>query len=267
MHLVESLLAAIIREDGESLVLHVGERPVVVSVRGPREVTQAPMTLEGMVALLSELLPADAEHALAEYGAVESELQPSTSAPGERFTVVAARGGDDVWIELRRKRGTPGKSESEGRRRTPHRPAPRSARKAASEVLQPSKRPEPSPRSCCLFPNRRTERNRRRGRCRRAREASNACSARRRRAAPKRCTSSRMRARRFASTARSSRSTARARWDPQDVEALVLEVLPERLEARSADHRARVDLRHQGRRPRPMPGVQRSSRRPAASSG
>ena len=103
VHLVESLLAAIIREDGESLVLHVGERPVVVSVRGPREVASAPMTLEGMVGLLSELLPADAERALAEYGAVESELQPSTAAPGDRFTVVAARGGDDVWIELRRK--------------------------------------------------------------------------------------------------------------------------------------------------------------------
>ena len=107
VHLVESLLAAIIREDGESLVLHVGERPVVVSVRGPREVTASPMTLEGMLGLLSDLLPADAERALAEYGAVESELQPSQTAPDERFTVVAARGGDDVWIELRRKRGAP----------------------------------------------------------------------------------------------------------------------------------------------------------------
>ena len=29
VHLVDSLLAAIVREDGESLVLHVGERPVV----------------------------------------------------------------------------------------------------------------------------------------------------------------------------------------------------------------------------------------------
>jgi twitching motility protein PilT len=97
------------------MVLHVGERPVVVSVRGPREVTSAPMTLEGMVALLSEILPADAEQALAEYGAVESELKPTQAAPGERFTVVAARGGDDVWIELRRKRGTVGaKAESVG---------------------------------------------------------------------------------------------------------------------------------------------------------
>ena len=132
MHLVESLLAAIIREDGESLVLHVGERPVVVSVRGPREVASAPMTLEGMIALLSEMLPADAEHALAEYGAVESELPPSKAAPNERFTVVAARGGDDVWIELRRKRGTPpGKAEPKASSESPA-PASRPSRKAAA---------------------------------------------------------------------------------------------------------------------------------------
>jgi twitching motility protein PilT len=144
VHLVESLLAAIIREDGESLVLHVGERPVVVSVRGPREVTSAPMTLEGMVALLSELLPADAEHALAEYGAVESELQPSKAAPGERFTVVAARGGDDVWIELRRKRGTPaGKAEENAAPDSPSPPA-RSTRKTAA-VPAPGEPPSPEP--------------------------------------------------------------------------------------------------------------------------
>ncbi len=131
MHLVESLLAAIIREDGESLVLHVGERPVVVSVRGPREVTSAPMTLEGMLALLSEILPSDAEQALAEYGAVESELPPSKAASGEGFTVVAARGGDDVWIELRRRRGTPGTKADPTAAPQAAPPSPRSTRKTA----------------------------------------------------------------------------------------------------------------------------------------
>ena len=115
MHLVESFLAAIIREDGESLVLHVGERPVVVSGRGPREVASAPMTLEGMDALLGDLLSAEAQRALAEFGAVETELAPSAVASGERFTVVAARGGDDVWIELRRKRGAPAPAAADER--------------------------------------------------------------------------------------------------------------------------------------------------------
>ena len=54
MPLVDSLLAAIVREDGESLVLHVGERPIVVTARGPVEVASATLTL---VLLVSTLLP------------------------------------------------------------------------------------------------------------------------------------------------------------------------------------------------------------------
>jgi twitching motility protein PilT len=105
--LVDSLLAAIVREDGESLVLHVGERPIVVSPRGPLEAATATLTLQAMDSLLSELLRPDSLQALAEYGAVEAELPPSSVAPGEQFTVVAARGGDDIWIELRRRRTAP----------------------------------------------------------------------------------------------------------------------------------------------------------------
>src|SRR5882724_10866187 len=103
VHLVDSLLATIVREDGESLVLHVGERPIVVAARGPMEVASAPMTLESMDGLLGDLLKADSQQALAEFGAVETELAASPLAPGEQFSVVAARGGDDIWIELRRK--------------------------------------------------------------------------------------------------------------------------------------------------------------------
>ena len=104
MHLVDSLLAAIVREDGESLVLHVGERPIVVSPRGPSEIASAAMTLESMDALLAEVLTSGAQDALAEFGAVEAELAPSAAAVDECFTVVAARGGDDIWIEIRRRR-------------------------------------------------------------------------------------------------------------------------------------------------------------------
>ena len=111
MHLVDSLLAAIVREDGESLVLHVGERPIVVAARGPMEVASAPMTLESMDSLLGDLLKADSQQALAEFGAVESELAPSALAPGEHFTVVAARGGDDIWIELRRRRSAAARAD------------------------------------------------------------------------------------------------------------------------------------------------------------
>jgi twitching motility protein PilT len=102
--LVDSLLAAIVRDDGESLVLHVGERPAVVSPRGPSEIASSPMTLESMDGLLAELLTFDARQALTEFGAVEADLAPSPLVPDERFTVVAARGGDDIWIEIRRRR-------------------------------------------------------------------------------------------------------------------------------------------------------------------
>ena len=108
MHLVDSLLAAIVREDGESLVLHVGERPVVVSSRGPSEIASSPMTLESMDALLADLLRVEARQALSEFGAVEADVAPSALVPDERFTVVAARGGDDIWIEIRRRRPADG---------------------------------------------------------------------------------------------------------------------------------------------------------------
>ena len=118
MPFLDSLLAAIVREDGESLVLHVGERPIVVAARGPLEVTSAALTLEAMDGLLRDLLPQESLHALAEYGAVESELPPSALAPGEQFTVVAARGGDDIWIELRRHRLGPSLGGARDRKST-----------------------------------------------------------------------------------------------------------------------------------------------------
>ena len=108
MHLVDSLLAAIVREDGESLVLHVGERPVVVSSRGPSDIASSPMTLDSMDALLADLLRVEARQTLSEFGAVEADVAPCALVPDERFTVVAARGGDDIWIEIRRRRSAAG---------------------------------------------------------------------------------------------------------------------------------------------------------------
>ena len=35
---------------------------------------------------------------------MQHDLMSPTNAEGERFTVVAARGGDDIWIEIRRHR-------------------------------------------------------------------------------------------------------------------------------------------------------------------
>ena len=99
MHLVDSLLAAIVREDGESLVLHVGERPIVVAARGPMEVASAAMTLESMDSLLGDLLKPDSQHALAEFGAVESELAASSLVPGEQFTALIKK-DSEKWEKV-----------------------------------------------------------------------------------------------------------------------------------------------------------------------
>jgi twitching motility protein PilT len=102
--LVNSLLTAIVRADGDALVMHVGEQPYVVAASGPVELSSRPLTLEAVAGMLGQLLPADSRRALDELGAIEHQLPKSIAAAGERFTVVAARGGDDIWIEIRRHR-------------------------------------------------------------------------------------------------------------------------------------------------------------------
>ena len=104
MPLVDSLLTAVVRSDGDALVLHVGEKPYVVAAGGSVELSRQGLGLGAMEGMLAQLLSADALRALREMGAVEHELDDRPASSGDRFTVVAARGGDDIWIELRRHR-------------------------------------------------------------------------------------------------------------------------------------------------------------------
>ncbi len=104
MPLVTSLLTAIVRADGDALVLHAGERPYVVAPTGQTELASRTLTLDAMKGMLGELLSADAERALHEFGAVQHKLSSPGFAKNETFSVIAARGGDDIWIEIRRHR-------------------------------------------------------------------------------------------------------------------------------------------------------------------
>ncbi|HUE88722.1 MAG TPA: ATPase, T2SS/T4P/T4SS family [Vicinamibacterales bacterium] len=104
MALVESLLTAIVRADGDALVMHVGEKPYVVASAGPIELSTQGLNLQAMAGMVAQLLPAELQRALTEFGAVEHELASTAAMHGDRFTVVVARGGDDVWIEIRRHR-------------------------------------------------------------------------------------------------------------------------------------------------------------------
>src|SRR5512140_2751560 len=90
--------------------MHVGEKPYVVAPSGPVELSSRPLTLEAVTGMLGQLLPADHRRALDELGAIEHDLPQSTVAGDERFTVVAARGGDDIWIEIRRHRAQHGEA-------------------------------------------------------------------------------------------------------------------------------------------------------------
>jgi twitching motility protein PilT len=155
MSLVDSLLAAIVRADGDALVMHAGEKPYVVASTGSVELSTRPLTLDAMQRMVSQLLDADERRALDEAGAVERQL-PRAAAPGERFTLVAARGGDDVWVEIRRHRKEPAASArvaaSPAERGEARGPAPVPERKpdregTRPEVLRPASwvAPEPPP--------------------------------------------------------------------------------------------------------------------------
>ncbi len=106
MALVESLLTAIVRADGDALVMHVGERPYVVAASGQVELSTRTLTLEAIYGILGQLISPAAEKSLEELGAVEHELAPLAVVPDERFAIVAARGGNDIWMEIRRHRSS-----------------------------------------------------------------------------------------------------------------------------------------------------------------
>ncbi|MEW5982709.1 MAG: ATPase, T2SS/T4P/T4SS family [Acidobacteriota bacterium] len=83
--------------------MHVGERPYVLTPSGPANLSERPLGVEAMANVLTDLLSPDEQRALRELGAVEREL-PGTDPSAGRFTLVAARGGDDIWVEIRRQR-------------------------------------------------------------------------------------------------------------------------------------------------------------------
>src|SRR5882672_3578018 len=142
MSLVPSLLQAIVKVDGEAMVMHAGDKPYVVSPTGQVELASRGLTLVAVNGIVGQLLPPPIQNALDEFGAIQYELPAPAEFPGEQFTVVAARGGDDVWVEIRRRRVSddrvpddlfapasvqrePGPVEVEA---PPPRPAPRSTR-------------------------------------------------------------------------------------------------------------------------------------------
>jgi len=105
MTLVPSLLQAIIRLEGEAVVMHVGDRPYVVTPGGQVDLATRGLTFDAVTGIVNQLLPIESQRALDEIGATQYELPAMPEFPGESFTIVAAYGGDnDVWAEIRRRR-------------------------------------------------------------------------------------------------------------------------------------------------------------------
>lgn len=100
--LVPSLLQAIVVMNGESMVLHTGERPYVVSERGQIPLAKSPLTNAAVDEIIDELIPPAARHAIEATGATQFVLPEHPLLPGERFSVVAAMAGSDAWLEIRR---------------------------------------------------------------------------------------------------------------------------------------------------------------------
>jgi twitching motility protein PilT len=114
MSLVPSLLRAIVTIDGDALVLHVGDKPYVLTTSGQVDLAPRGLTYEAVAGFIAQLMPDGSQQALQEYGAAQHELTDLPEFPGEHFNVVAARGGDDVWVEIRRRRPTsPGQARDE----------------------------------------------------------------------------------------------------------------------------------------------------------
>jgi twitching motility protein PilT len=142
---VESLLAAVLDHDGDALVLHVGEQPTVITREGSIPLPLEPLTLAVMDDLLVRMLPPESQQALEEYGAVEADVGPHDAAGPERFTVIAARGGDDIWLELRRQRTLPFEFGGEGRAPVEAVPGPPGDARLTPRVAHPAGRELPRP--------------------------------------------------------------------------------------------------------------------------
>lgn len=114
VNLLDSLLDAIVRLEGDALVMHVGEKPYVVTTSAPLdaergqlawgqvELSSRVLTTDAVLGMLVQIIPLDQRQALEDMGAIAHEI-PAREGTTERFTVIAARGGDDVWLEVRRR--------------------------------------------------------------------------------------------------------------------------------------------------------------------
>src|SRR5262245_36175166 len=95
--IVPSLLQAIVRLNAEVVVMHVGERPYVITPLGQVDLATRDLTLDAVSGIVQQLLPSLQQQVLAGAGGVRHELETSVEFPDDRFTIVVAAAQDDMW--------------------------------------------------------------------------------------------------------------------------------------------------------------------------
>ena len=94
-------LQAIVLMDGDALVMH-GATVRTSSPTRQASLANDPLSSDAIDNIIEQLLPEESQRVLKEIGATQCVLPEDPLYPRERFSVVAARGGDDVWVEIRR---------------------------------------------------------------------------------------------------------------------------------------------------------------------
>jgi len=102
--IVVSLLQAIVRLDGEALVLHSGDHPRVLTSKGPVEVGTRALPANVIAELAEDLLSTDCLAMLRTFGTAAHALPPLQDFAGERFTVAASRRRTDWSLVIQREK-------------------------------------------------------------------------------------------------------------------------------------------------------------------
>jgi CheY-like chemotaxis protein len=99
--LVPSLLRALVRADGDAVVLRSGARPYVMTAGGAIDLATRCLALDAIHQLVDTLLPNAVRAALKESGSVAYVLPHMSEFAAERFTVIVA-GGDHLRVVIQR---------------------------------------------------------------------------------------------------------------------------------------------------------------------
>lgn len=97
------LLRLITSLDGEALMLHAGTKPCVVTESRFVELASEPLSIDHLKRIITRVLPASEQDALARHGSVRLEFATNGSE-GERFTLIVTSRADAAWLEILRHR-------------------------------------------------------------------------------------------------------------------------------------------------------------------